>query len=389
MLQDLTIFSEFALDQYVSVLSTNKNNSNGGGIPTLKRIQYEETNVSNWRVTDLKTFVELAPNLEYLLVRENMHWEWEDDSIYLPADDIKELLPLSKSLRELVLFNRLNIIGNFEEFVTRMPLLKSWDISCNNSTNFSIIDGDNNRSGTSSNFSTGMGNLPPTYGRERRQTYDDNSYRGCDLNNMEKHYPKYVKDEAEFIVIMQEVLVHWFVGLNDINIHPWSGNIVTMVKYLDAIIDEYFGNRFLIFIEDRPVRPYDLPSFENLLLKTIGNDNGRCIGQLANEGEEGGRGGAGGKYAIYCSVYSRKKLIIRNYERSIKPCFKLYHKEFTSYFRGDGLGYTYNTSQRLYQRYQLWRLVKRVSHVYDHRSRRRKYSNNNSGFNVFGKIMDN
>jgi hypothetical protein len=389
ILQDLTIFSEFALDQYVSILSTsssnnsnnnNKNNNGGnGGISTLKRIQYEETNVSNWRQSYLKTFVKLAPNLEILILRENMYWKWNNDGRFLQIDSLNELLPLSKSLKELVLFNRLNIVidGNetLNDFINKMPLLKSWDINCNNPTNTSIpITTTNNNNGNNTGGRMmGVGNLRP-------QTYNDNSYRGYDLNDRDQHYYKYVEEEVEFIIIMQDVIVRWFIGLNDINSHPWgdgtSKSIFLMVRYLDALVYEFFGNSQYIFDEERPNRPYILPSLQNLLLETSGGCGGgpRCTDGV------GGRGGAM-SYPKYCSSYSRNKIILRNYHRVIKPCIKIYHKEFKLYLKGNGFGYKYNTCQRLHQQYQLWRLTKRISHVYDYRSiRRRKYRN--TGFAI-------
>ncbi|OEU06868.1 hypothetical protein FRACYDRAFT_252768 [Fragilariopsis cylindrus CCMP1102] len=115
-----------ALDQYVSILSTN--NVNGSGIATLKSIVYEETNVSNWRQSNLKAFVKLAPNLESLILRENMYWKWNNDGRFLQQDSLQELLPLRNSLQKLVLFNRLNIVidnnntNNENNIVTIQPI---------------------------------------------------------------------------------------------------------------------------------------------------------------------------------------------------------------------------------------------------------------------------
>ena len=398
LIEDLTIYTEFAFDMYVSILSTTINRP----LVHLKRIRYEETNVSNWRITHLKTFARMAPNLESLILRENMHWRWkgdDDHEKFLPAESIQELLPLSKSLQELVLFNRLNVVGNFEEFVSKMPLLKSWDVSCNNSTNISSIvpddDHDNNNNTndlghthTTNNSKWVMGSLPSTYRREKPQSYLDNSYRGYDLNSRrgkEKNYIKFVKDEAEFIVIMQDVIVRWFVfGLDDIAIHPWvttttgekknrndrnnhntNTHIHQLVRYMDVLIEEYFGNPRLIFNRRRPDRPYGLPKFDNLLLETTGHGrkklNQRNVAGIRN----GGGGNNTHKYSKYCSSYSTNKVILSNYEKAIRPCIKLYHKEFNAYLRGNAARYKYNAAQRLYQRCQVLRLANRISHVYD------------------------
>jgi hypothetical protein len=198
-LQDLTILSEFASDQFVSILSPPATIIRQRvGIPSLKKIQYEETNVSNWRNSYLQTFVELAPNLEILQVRENMKWKWKERSIFFRAENICDLLPLSGSLQELVLFNRPNICGSFEVFLAEMPLLNSWDI------HNSLLE---------------MGDCPRTMGRVP-QTFKDNAYRWVDLNE-HPHFIHYARDEVEFLLTMQDILVTWFLGLDDVNIHGW------------------------------------------------------------------------------------------------------------------------------------------------------------------------
>ncbi|OEU17867.1 hypothetical protein FRACYDRAFT_238295 [Fragilariopsis cylindrus CCMP1102] len=384
ILQDLIIYSEFALDQYVSILSTNPKNN---GIATLKSIVYEETNVSNWRQSNLQAFVKLAPNLESLILRENMYWKWNNDGRFLQQDSLQELLPLRNSLRKLVLFNRLNIVidndNSFNSFISQMPLLKSWDLSCNNPTNTSIpiiVLTTPTTTTTTNNINNDDNNNSTINKNMKQQTYDDNSYRGYDLNDRNKHYYKYVEEEVEFIIIMQDVIVRWYIELHDIHTHPWGdgtrNHILLMIRYLDALVHEFFGNSQYIFDEERPNRPYILPSLQNLLLETTSTAGGGG----------GGGGGGGTLYPKYCSSYSRNKIILHNYHQVVKPCIQIYHKEFKLYLEGNGFGYKYNTCQKLHQRYQLWRLTKRISHVYDYNRsiimirRSRKYRN--TGFTV-------
>ena len=329
-LEDLTILSEFASDQFVSILSPPSAMVRPRTrIPSLKKIQYEETNVSNWRNSYLNTFVELAPNLESLKVRENMRWKWKEGSIFFRAEDIRDLLPLSGSLRELVLFNRPNIRGTFEEFLTNMPLLNSWDIYN------SLLD---------------MGNCPRTL-RRIPQTFENNAYRCVDLNE-HPHFVHYVRSEAEFILTMQDILVPWFLRLDDVNIHPWKKRIPDMVGYLDAIMKEYFETEDQFF-ENRPSRPYRLPTLANLLEVDTS--------AVCSAGSVGG----GRKHGNYCYA-SRTETKLKNYHRAVRPCMELYYDEFLFYCDSRSFGVGYSKLQKLQQRRELKRLVKRITRVEDH-----------------------
>jgi len=324
-LQDLTIISEFAADQFVSILSPPPTTIRRG-IPSLKRIHYEETNVSNWRNSYLKSFVELAPNLEILKIRENMRWKWKEESIFFRADEICDLLPLSGSLRELVLFNRPNIRGNFSKFLQEMPFLESWDIYN------SLLD---------------MGDYPRTKGR-LPQTFEDNTCRLVDLNE-HPHFVHYARNEAEFLLMMQDLLVPWLLGLDDANLHPWKNQIPHMVGYLDAIMKEYFETDDQFF-ENRPLRPYRLPTLANLL-------------EVNTSTIEGSLGG-GRKHSNYCYA-SRNKTKLKNYYRAVRPCMELYYDEFLYYCDSHSFGIGYSKLQKLYQRRELNRLVKRITRVED------------------------
>lgn len=332
-LQELTIISEFASDQFVSILAPPPAMiRQRTRIPSLKKIHYEETNVSNWRNSYLKTFVELAPNLESLIVRENMRWKWKEGSLFFQAEHINDLLPLSGSLRKLILFNRPNIRGNFGKFLAKMPHLQSWDIFKSRMN---------------------MGYFPRTVGRiPRPQTFEDNAYRKVDLNE-HPHFVHYALSEAEFILTMQDVLVPWFLGLDDANIHPWKNKIPDMVGYLDTIMKEYFEADDQ-FSESRPARPYRLPTLSNLLEVDTS--------VLCNNAPYfyGGR-----KHGNYCCA-SRTKTKLQNYHHVVRPCMELYYNEFVYYCEARSLGGGYSKLQKLQQKRELKRLVKNVTRVEDH-----------------------
>lgn len=335
-LQDLTILTEFASDQFVSILSPPTNTTamfqttRTAGIPSLKRIHFEETNVSNWRNSYLQRFVELAPNLEVLHVRENMKWKWNVGSKFFQAEDIRDLLPLSKSLKALVLFNRPNIRGNFEEFLAEMPLLQSWDIY---------------------NSFLYMGDCPRTLGLIP-QKFEDNSYRWVDLND-HPHFVKYARDEAEFILTMQDVLVPWYLGLNDVNIHPWKHKIAHMIGYIDAIMREYFETDDQ-FLAHRPPRPYRLPTLGNLLEVDTS--------LVSKSGDSWS--GSSQKHANYCCA-TRNKTKLQNYQKVVRPCMKLYYHEFIYFCDSHAMGAGYSKFQEFRQKQELKRFIKRITRAED------------------------
>eukprot|EP00536_Pseudo-nitzschia_multiseries_P011900 jgi/Psemu1/30445/gm1.30445_g len=340
-LQDLTIVSEYAADQFVSILGPPPPSPSASAyededrlrIPSLRRIHYEETNASNWRSSTLRAFVEIAPNLEILVLRENILRRWDLRDPLFPAESLADLLPLAGSLRELVLFNRHNLRGNFVHFLERMPLLDSWDVFC---------------------FGISMGRWPVVCGKESYQTFEDNAYRGVNVNEP-SHFVELLKDETEFLLTLQEMVVSWFLKLDDPNLHPWRTRIPTMVGYLDALVWEYFEGRFY---EHRPERPHTLPSLRNLLEVT---DASPPTASLSSSPPLlPARPVVGHKYSGYCTV-SKRETQRRNFYRVVRPCMEVYQREFLYYTDVD----RYNVFQVLRQRWQLKRLVRRISLVGD------------------------